>query len=139
MKYTLYSLFLAAALILTGCAGISRTAENLDRKLDSVEENIESRVEDTLLIPDEKTPGSPTTPAAPVAEPTAGEITAGEARDIALNHAGFTQEQVKYLRTEYEIDDGLPQYEVTFHHDRWEYDYEIDARTGNILSFERDD
>ena len=66
-------------------------------------------------------------------------LTAKEAEMTALDHAGFTADQVQYLRTEYELDDGVPQYEVQFHQGRWEYDYEIDARTGEILSYDRDD
>lgn len=142
MKYTLFALFLMASLVLTGCGSVSRAAENLDRQLDRAEETIESKVEDAFLSPDEKVPASApaAAPTAPAAASTAStdEITAADAEQIALNHAGFTADQVKYLRTEYEIDDGRPQYEVTFHQDKWEYDYEIDARTGNILSFERD-
>ena len=133
MKYTLLALLLVFSLVITGCASVGRAAENLDRKLDRAEEKIGSRVEDALY----GTPTATTTPTAPAA--SEGEITAGEAEQIALNHAGFTADQVTYLRTEYEIDDRMSQYEVNFHHDRWEYDYEIDARTGNILSFERDD
>jgi len=137
MKYSLLALFLAFFLTVTGCASVGRAAEDLDRKLDRVEETIESRLEDALYgtAPVTSPAVSPTaTPTAP-----ANEITAAEAEQTALSHAGFTADQVKYLRTEYEIDDGYPQYEVTFHFDRWEYDYEIDARTGNILSFEKDD
>ena len=133
MKYTLFSLFLSLTLMLTGCASVSRTAENLDRKLDRAEEAVESA--DVLYVPMTESPAVP----AAVPTATSGEITAEDARSIALTHAGLSNEQVKYLRTEYEIDDGYPQYEVTFHHGNWEYDYEIDARTGNILSFERDD
>ena len=33
----------------------------------------------------------------------------------------------------------MPHYDVEFRTDRWEYEYEIHAQTGEILSFERDD
>lgn len=65
-------------------------------------------------------------------------LTAEEARDIALKHAGFTADQVSHLRTEYEIDHGVAQYEVEFRHGIREYDYEIHADTGEVLSFEMD-
>lgn len=71
--------------------------------------------------------------------PTGAVISAKEAQTIALDHAGYTDEQVTWLRTEYEIDDGRPQYEVHFHQGAWEYEYEIDAQTGAILSYDRDD
>ena len=69
---------------------------------------------------------------------TDGLITKEEAETIALNHAGFTPDQVTWLRTNYELDDGVHQYEVEFHQGSWEYDYEINAKTGEILSYDRD-
>ena len=42
------------------------------------------------------------------------------------------------LRTEFDFDEGRPEYEVDFHHDGWEYDYEIHAETGKILSRDKD-
>lgn len=68
-----------------------------------------------------------------------GLLTKEQAQAIALEHAGFTADQVERLRTEYEIDDGIPRYEVRFRQGRWEYDYEINAETGAILSYDRDD
>lgn len=60
------------------------------------------------------------------------------AEEIALEHAGFTSDQVQQLRTELDYDRGKPEYEVDFRVDRWEYDYDIDAETGKILSFDKD-
>lgn len=82
--------------------------------------------------------------AAPAAEtplpaPAEPAIAREEAEKIALDHAGFAADQVKRLRTEYEIARGIPHYDVEFDEGRWEYDYEIDAVTGEILSFEKDD
>jgi len=65
-------------------------------------------------------------------------ITREQAQAIALEHAGLTSGQVTHLRTEYEVDDGVPRFEVQFRQDRWEYDYEINANTGEILSWDRD-
>ena len=62
-----------------------------------------------------------------------------EAQNIAFNHAGFTVDQVTALHTEYETEHGIPQYDVEFHYDGWEYDYEIHADTGEILSYTKDD
>lgn len=62
-----------------------------------------------------------------------------EAQSIALKHAGFTSGQVTALHTEYEIEHGIPLYDVEFHHGSWEYDYEIHADTGEILSYSKDD
>lgn len=73
-------------------------------------------------------------------EPAAsGEITAEEAEDIALDHAGFARTDVTALRTERDVDDGAAEYEVEFYHGGLEYSYEIHAETGTILDVDRDD
>ena len=131
MKIRIFTLSLITVLMVSLLAGC-RTAE---ATLESVEDAVEHRVEaagESL-----KQPFTPTT--APAAAPAAAAITAEQAQQIALEHAGFTADQVKFLRTDYEIDDGVPQYEVEFHQDRWEYDYEINAETGAILSYDKDD
>ncbi len=62
-----------------------------------------------------------------------------EAQSIALKHAGFAADQVTALHTEYEIEHGIPQYDVEFRHGFWEYDYKIHADTEEVLSFSKDD
>ena len=66
------------------------------------------------------------------------KITTEEAESIALNHAGFTKEEVTRLRTEFDFDDYVPHYDIEFHQDLWEYEYEINAETGAIISCEKD-
>lgn len=66
-------------------------------------------------------------------------LTAEEAQAIALDHAGFSPDQVSFLRAEPELRDRVPHYDVEFREGRWEYDYEIHAETGEVLSFEKDD
>lgn len=65
-------------------------------------------------------------------------ISQEEAISIALTHASFTQDQVTRLRTEFDYDDGVPEYEVDFHANGSEYDYEINAETGKIRSWDKD-
>ncbi len=66
------------------------------------------------------------------------ELTKEQAQALVLEQAGFTADQVTRLRTEYEIDDSVALYEVSFYADGWEYDYEINAKTGELLSYDRD-
>ena len=73
------------------------------------------------------------------AQQIGGLLTAEEAIDIALQDAGFARDQVEYLHAEYEVDRGVPQYEVEFHQGQWEYDYEINAENGAILSRSREE
>ncbi|MBR3973879.1 MAG: PepSY domain-containing protein [Oscillospiraceae bacterium] len=78
-------------------------------------------------------------PAPPATDPPAAQLTAEEAKAIALEHAGFSSDQVSRLRAEFDWDDGVPVYDVEFHEGYWEYDYEIHAETGKIRSFDKDD
>ena len=66
------------------------------------------------------------------------KISAAEAKSIALSHAGLTEAQVKGLRAEYDRDDGRPEYDVEFRVGRTEYEYEIHAETGKILSWDKE-
>jgi len=77
------------------------------------------------------------TPAAEASGQTG--MTQQQAEVIALEHAGFTAEQVTGLHSSYEIDDGIPAYEIEFAANGKEYDYNIHAETGEILSFDMDD
>lgn len=74
----------------------------------------------------------------PSTEPSSEEITSEQAEDIALKHAGLKRSEVTYIRSSLDYDDGYKLYEVEFYKDRFEYDYEIDAVSGKILSFDKD-
>ncbi len=63
-------------------------------------------------------------------------IDAEKAKEIALKHAGLSADQVTFEKVELEHDDGRAEYEIEFYTDHTEYDYEIDASNGNILSAE---
>jgi uncharacterized membrane protein YkoI len=64
-----------------------------------------------------------------------GEI---EAKAAALEHAGVTEEQANFIRIELDYDDGRTAYDIEFHVGNIEYDYEIDAMSGDIISFNVD-
>ena len=67
-------------------------------------------------------------------------ITAQQAQEIALNHAGLTADQVTLLRCALDREDGRQVYDVEFYNSASyiEYDYEIDASSGDILSYDFD-
>ncbi len=65
-------------------------------------------------------------------------ITSEEAQTVALDHAGLDSEQVHFLRTQLEMDDGRQVYEVEFYSENAEYDYTIDAQTGAVLEMDKD-
>lgn len=67
-----------------------------------------------------------------------GSISEEEAKKIALEHAGLTEADVTFVHVKLDRDDGRLEYEVEFYKDNTEYDYDIDANTGEILSFDQD-
>ena len=69
---------------------------------------------------------------------TTASITVDEAKNIALTNANLTEDAVSLLRTEQEYDDGVLVYEIDFTHGDFEYDYKINANTGEVVSYDRD-
>ncbi len=56
-----------------------------------------------------------------------------EARDIALEDAGFSRSDTSRLRTSLDYDDGYFEYDVEFYVDGVEYEYVIDGEDGGII------
>lgn len=61
-------------------------------------------------------------------------ISEEDAVEIAMDDAGLTEDEIDRLRVKLEYDDGLLLYEVEFYSGNSEYDYEIDADTGEIIA-----
>lgn len=130
MKFRIIAILLVTLLLFAGCS-----AGAVENRLDAAEDAVERGLDamENMM----ETAVSPTKSGNII--PSAATVTREQAVSIALEKAGFTENQVTHLRTEYEIDDGIPRYEIQFRQGRWEYDYEINANTGEILSFDRDD
>lgn len=64
------------------------------------------------------------------------DITAEEAKEIALKHAGLSK--ATWVKAEKDRDDGVVKYEIEFRDGRMEYEYEIHAETGKILKAEKE-
>lgn len=63
----------------------------------------------------------------------ADRIGEDRAKEIALNDAGVSSAEAKMMNVEFDYDDGAAVYEVEFIANNKEYEYEIDAVTGDIL------
>ncbi len=61
-----------------------------------------------------------------------------KAKQIALSHSGAPADGVYFEKAKLEMDDGRTYYEIEFRYGVEEYEYDIDAVTGEILSFDRD-
>ena len=64
------------------------------------------------------------------------EISVDQAKYIAASHAGFTVSDVDFSKVKLEKDDGMVIYEIEFYRNGIEYEYEINAITGEILKYD---
>ena len=63
-------------------------------------------------------------------------ISVEQAKEIALNHAGKTADQVQFVKIKQDWEHGRSVYEIEFIANGNEYEYEIDANTGAIVKWE---
>lgn len=61
-------------------------------------------------------------------------ITEDEAKTKALAHAKLEGAEVTYTRVNRDTKDGQEVYEIEFYYEDKEYDYDIDALTGEVIS-----
>ncbi len=97
---------------------------------DSIWENIADTVEDVNEQAEEKTDSS--------APSNNGVITKNKAREIALRDAGLSESEVIFVEEKLESEKGKKVYEIEFYSEGTEYDYEINANTGKIISSDLD-
>lgn len=156
MKKQLTAVLLIFVLVLTmaGCS-VANAVQKLDAvedlmevKLDAVEDQLEDGLREAVspapaaaptlpaAVPTETIPAPAET--VPVPAERADKLTEAQAQQIALDHLGFTADQVTRLHAKYEIDDRIPQFDVEFLQGDWEYEFEIHAENGQILSYDKD-
>ncbi len=120
----------ALAILLVSCEAVS-VEENGARLAD--ENNTPTPIIDEITTPDE-------VPEASMPADSADDKYIGEARarTIALNKAGLQEKDVTFTKTKLDFDDGIWQYEVEFRRGNTEYDVDIKADDGTILSYDID-
>lgn len=82
--------------------------------------------------------GTPLSQTTPAVQMPSEYITEEQARALALEHAGVSENEASFVRTHMDWDNGKWKYEVEFYKDTAEYDYDVDAVTGEILSYDYD-
>ena len=60
------------------------------------------------------------------------------AKAIALRNVGLTESDVVFVKAKLDRDDGKMMYDIKFYSGNAEYEYEIDAHTGNIIKLNYD-
>lgn len=66
------------------------------------------------------------------------KISLQEARNIALSHANLDINSVVLKKCSSEIENNKLVYEIEFSYNNYEYDYKIDANTGEIINIDKD-
>ena len=66
------------------------------------------------------------------------KISADKAKKIALGDAKLAEKDVTFVKVELELEDNRLVYDVEFYNGNVEYDYDIDAVSGAIVSADRD-
>lgn len=69
---------------------------------------------------------------------TAKKITKAKAKSIALKHAGVSASKATFVKAKLDYEDGRRVYEIEFYSGNTEYDYEILASNGKIISYDKD-
>ena len=134
-QLTICLMLFALLMTMAGCS-----SANAVRMLDAAEDQVEVKLESDenkleYWLRDAVIPAPETNPA--VTEPS-GKLTREQAEKIALDYLGLTADQVTHMHSEYEMDDGIPQFDVAFCQGDWEYEFEIHAENGRILSYDKD-
>lgn len=65
-------------------------------------------------------------------------ITRERAIEIALNHAGLTEDEVFDLSAEREMENGIKVWDVDFEKGNVDYSYEINSATGDIIKSDKE-
>ncbi len=64
-----------------------------------------------------------------------GEV---EAKTLALAHANVNEDQIQNVYCELDYDDGIAIYDVEFTYDEKNFDFQINAKTGEIMEYDYD-
>lgn len=95
---------------------------------------------ETAPQPQVSAPAAPSSGVTPPSAPVSGVVQVGadEARDAALDHAGFSAGEVMLSKLKLEFEGGAPTYQVEFYKDGAQYSYEVSGTTGKVTGFRRE-
>ena len=125
--------FLLSVSLLTACGQSQAQTNNVPQSSVSVaqEKKTVTPINQESLQNNQKTNSS-------VTVETSSYIGEERAMAIALEHAGVKPEDLLFSNVKLDMDDGIWFYDVEFYAGNKEYDYEIDAAAGTIISFDYD-
>lgn len=138
----LLTLTLSTLLVLTLLVSCSADKENTTTVAATENTSVTNGTETTVLQETENTTYDdrvPTNPDAPATQaPASTTITADEAKTIALGHAGLKESEVSRFHAELDRERSGLVYEIDFDSATHEYEYEVNAETGEVVKSEKE-
>lgn len=152
MKYRIFALILTIALVVSlfcGCAAQAPAAANVQPDENIVSAERQRVADSNRKINEESVRIFTMDPNAPLeiipdasvplaSAPVDGPLTKRDAESIGVHYAGFEINQVSFLFTKEDEDDGIAVYEVNFRVGEYEYEIDVHAETGEILEFSKE-
>lgn len=142
----LFAAVFTGALLITACGSQNTTADQNSGAVapqyeTETQAQTEAETAGTAKETEAQTVEETAAQAAETASGAGSAMTEEEAKTIALNDAGVSENDVTRIRTQRDYDDGREVYSVEFYVDREEYDYDIEISSGKIISkdFDIDD
>lgn len=120
-KIVIFALCVISAAALSGC-GKNDMMDDISSGVSSAKDMVESTVDK----------------AADGAKELVASITGDQAKRVALEHAGLTEDQVTELDVDLDRDGMTLIFEVDFKSGDTEYDYDVNAITGKIITADKD-
>ena len=130
-----------SAALLTACTAPADSSQ-VTQPIASPDANAPANTKTSSVVSSQTDDGTQTLPTAgesvsintPQPTDVSGRITEADAKQIALDHAGVSESETERMRVKLDRDDGVQEYEVNFYVGNREYDYDINAATGEIRS-----
>ncbi len=141
-KILVFTLTLVFALSLTACGrAVGDVASGVESAKDSVVSGTQSAVSSVTSgaesVVDSATSGTKSATSDNSSMELMAGITAKDAKAAALKHAGIDEAQASDIDIDLDRDNGRLIYEVDFNSGGMEYDYDIDAETGAVISADK--
>ncbi len=116
---------------------VTGKVERSDKEADDDYRTVSSSSKTASKITSSKTPSSKTSSLAS-SKTSTSYIGEQKAKEIALNHAGVSENDARELEAELDRENGTVIYEISFDSNGYEYDYEINALTGEIIHSDKE-
>lgn len=136
-KYIIMILAAVFIIVLTGCSSTTETTKT------KPSQNQESVINDTPST-ENNTPSedsaSESVKDSTSADPEDDYVSQEAVKSTVLDHANLKENNIELYNIHLDYDDDYKryEYEVSFHADNYEYDYEVDALTGEIIDFDKE-